>query len=336
MGIMKSIVIETKQIFLILFLMAAVITPRQILAGTGPQPVDLGLAAHFAILAGTAISSTGGGIINGDIGLSPLAGAFITGLTTAQVNGTIYAVDTTGPAGSSADPMLLSLAKNDLSNAYNDAKSRSVDQIALTDGENIGGQTLVPGLYRSATSLAITGDLILDAGGASNAVWIFQMGSTLTTADGGAGNPLSQVVLTNGALARNIIWQVGSSATLGTYSVFKGTILAQVTISMGTGSIMEGRALASTGAVTFNSQNGSLPMPEAPRFTSITTSNDTVTVVVNTTPYYLLTLEACPDLLITNWTTVASAIPTTSLWTNTEHIVMAVATQCFFRAYLTP
>jgi len=333
---MKSIVIKTKKIFLILFLVAAVITPRQMLAGSGPQPVDLGSAAHFAILAGTAISSTGGGIIDGDIGLSPLGGEFITGLTTAQVNGTIYAVDTTGPTGSRADPMLLSMAKNDLSNAYNDATSRSIDQITLTDGENIGGQNLAPGLYWSASSLAITGDLILDAGGTSNAVWIFQMGSTLTTADGGIGNPLSRVILTNGALARNIIWQVGSSATLGTYSVFRGTILAKTSISMGTGSAMEGRALASEGAVTFNSQTGSLPMPEAPKFTYISTSNDTVTVVISTTPYYLVTLEACPDLLSTNWTTVTNDTPTTSLWTNTEHIVMADVTQCFFRAYLTP
>jgi VCBS repeat-containing protein len=194
--------------------------------------------------------STGPGIINGDVGVYP---AGPQGIPLAQVNGTIY----NGDAGGIAQQ-----AQADLTTAYTDAAGRSIDRITLADGENLGGQTLAPGLYGSASSLQITGDLTLDAGGDPHAVWIFQMGSTLTTAAGAAGDPLipnSRVILAGGAQAKNIFWQVGSSATLGTYSVFKGTIMAQASVTMDTASIMDGRALARTAAVTFNGASGSLP-----------------------------------------------------------------------------
>lgn len=236
----------------------AMMLPCLTLAASGPAPVDLGSAAHFAIFAGRAISSTGGGTISGDVGLSPGTGSSITGLITNQVNGLIYAIDATGPAGSVVDPELLSTSKVDLAAAYDDAAARSVDRITVAG--NIAAQTLAPGLYWSSSSLMITGDLTLDAGGDPNAVWIFQMASTLTTA-AGAGN--SRVILTGGAQAANVFWQVGSSATLGTFSVFKGTLMAAVDITMDTSCTMEGRALAGRD-LTFNGESISLPtLPEA-------------------------------------------------------------------------
>ena len=238
-----------------LVLAVAVMAPTLTLAA-GPAPLDLRSATRFTILAGTAISSTGDGTINGNVGLSPATGAAITGLSTGQVSGTLYTVDAAGPAGAAVDPGLLTTAKVDLATAYDDAAGRSAGRITVSG--NIGGQTLIPGLYGSASSLEITGDLTLDAGGDANAVWIFQMGSTLTTAAGGAGDPHSRVILTGGAQANNVFWQVGSSATLGTYSIFKGTLLAAVSITMDTGSTPDGRALAQAGAVTFNSLSGNL------------------------------------------------------------------------------
>jgi hypothetical protein len=204
----------------------------------------------------------------------------------------------------------------------------------LTDGENIGGLTLAPGLYWSASSLYITGDLTLDAGGDPNAVWIFQMGTTLTTED---GPDASRVILTGGAQAKNIFWQVGTSATLGTYSVFQGTIMANITITMGNYSIMDGRALARTGAVTYNGSSGSLPLwPEAPIFTHISrTGTNSVTVVISATPNFLLTLQTSTNLSLTNWTTIATNTPITSPWTNTDDTATATVTQRFYRAFIT-
>jgi hypothetical protein len=217
---------------------------------TGPAPVDLGSASNFTILAGSAVTATGGGTNTGDIGLSPAAGSFITGLTTNQVHGIIYAVDGSGPAGSVVDPGLLTAAKNDLTTAYTNAAGRPVDSTVATE---LGGTTRTSGVYDSASgTFGITGILTLDAAGDPDAVFIFKMATTLTTASAGT------VALINGAQAKNIFWQVGSSATLGTYSVFKGTIMAQASITMNTGSTIDGRALARTEAVTFDSLAGGL------------------------------------------------------------------------------
>jgi hypothetical protein len=111
---------------------------------------------------------------------------------------------------------------------------------------DLSGQTLAPGLYKSTSTIAITGDLTLDGKGDPNAVFIFQVGSALTVATGG------RVVLTNGATAANVYWQVGSSATLGTYSAFKGTIMAYASITITTGAKLDGRALAENAAVTLD------------------------------------------------------------------------------------
>jgi hypothetical protein len=197
--------------------------------------VDLASADSFAVLAGTTITSTAGGTIIGDLGVWP-GTAFVPGVPPVIVDGTIHL----------GDPVAAQ-AQADLTTAFNDAAGRTLGAI-LSDGE-LGGKTLAPGLYKSAPgSFAITSvDLTLDAQGNPNAVWIFQMpSSTLTVLSG------RQVILSGGALARNIFWQVGSSATLGTNSVFKGNILAYTAITVTTGARLDGRALALNGAVTLD------------------------------------------------------------------------------------
>src|ERR1035437_8263812 len=149
----------TKQILMGLVLAVALMAAPGTLVAAGPAPVNLGSAAHFTILAGAAITTTGGGIINGDVGASPITGSAIH-LTQAQVNGTIYAVDATGPAGSVIDAALLLTAKGDLTTAYNDAAGRTPTPSGpfLNPGAgNIGGLNLVPGLYKFTRQASVTG-----------------------------------------------------------------------------------------------------------------------------------------------------------------------------------
>lgn len=234
----------------------------------GPAPIDLGSCAHFTILAGAAITQpTAGGIINGDIGLSPATGASI-GIPPSLVHGTIYAVDATGTQAPNVviDPARLTTAKGDLTIAYNDAAGRTpvpTGDFLNPNSGNIGGLNLVPGLYKFDTTALITGSDVTLTGGPDD-VWIFQIGTDLQVGSGIA------VILAGGAQARNIFWQVGTSATLDTGSAFKGTILADQSITMNTTSTLEGRALAFAGQVAFSGDGGSLPAPAAPRFTDIT------------------------------------------------------------------
>lgn len=187
-------------------------------------------ASTLAILAGTAVTNTGATTINGDLGLSP--GTSVGGFPPGILNGTLHINDA-----------IANNAKLDLTAAYNDAAGRTATDMVTLSG-NLGGLTLTPGLYKSTSSVAISsGDLTFDARGNANAVFIIQVASTLTTTSG------RQVILTGGAQAANIFWQVGSSATFGTTSVFKGTIMAMQSITFETGATLDGKALARTGTV---------------------------------------------------------------------------------------
>ncbi len=193
------------------------------------QPrVGLGTAGSFALLAGSAATNTGPSTINGNLGLTP--GGSVVGFTAATINGTTHVSNAVAGQVQAA-----------LTTAYDDAAGRTP---ALTVTGDLGGLTLTGGVYRSASALAITGSLTLDAQNNPATVFIFKAGSSLTTASG------SGVNLVNGAQPCNVFWQVGSSATLGTASTFAGTILALTSISMNDGVTVYGRALARNGAVT--------------------------------------------------------------------------------------
>jgi len=197
---------------------------------TSQATITLGGASNFAVLAGSAITSTGATNITGDMGLSPgtSVGGFPPGILvgTQQINS-----------------VLSTTAKLDLTTAYNDAAGRTSTDIVTLSG-NIGGLTLTPGLYKTTSTLAISsGDLTFDAKGNSSAVFIIQIASSLTVTSG------RKVILAGGASAANIFWQVGSSATFGTTSVFKGTILAMQSITFETGASLNGRALARTAGI---------------------------------------------------------------------------------------
>jgi len=200
------------------------------------QPrVDLGLAESFAVLAVSGITNTGpttaSGSAGADFGSSP------TGTFTGDVQ-----VTTSGTKYTAVDAAVTA-AKVDLTTAYNDAAGRTP---ATTVTADLGGQTLAAGVYNSASSLAVTGTLTLDAENDPDAVFIFQAGSTLTSASS------ARVALINGADACNVFWQVGSSATFGTDTVFVGHVLALTSITANTRATFEGQLLARNGAVTLD------------------------------------------------------------------------------------
>src|SRR5579863_5474860 len=184
----------------------------------------------FTVLAGTTVTNTGSTTVSGDVGVSP--GTAVTGFPPGLAGGAIHMAD--GAAGQ---------AQAALTAGYIDAAGRAGGTSVAGD---LVGQTLTAGVYTSSSSLAESGDLTLDAQGNPDAVFIFQIASTLTTGSG------SHIILANGAKPCNVFWQVGSSATLGTNSVFKGNILALTSITITTGVNMEGRALARNGAVTLD------------------------------------------------------------------------------------
>ena len=218
-------------------IIALIVVPVFVLAGLTPvaavAPVGLGTADNFAVLAGSTITNTGPTTITGDVGLHPAGGGSPTGFASVTLNGTLH----------DADTVALN-AKTDLVTAYNTAAGSLPVTTVATE---LGAQTLPAGVYDSASgTFEITGTLTLDAQGDPNAVFIFQMETSLTTATS------SVVRVINAGQACNVFWQVGSSATLGTSTTFIGNILALTSITLVTSTTVEGRLLARNGAVTMD------------------------------------------------------------------------------------
>lgn len=268
------------------------------LIGSGPAEaaqatVGLGTAASYAVVAGTTVTNTGASTISGNLGVSP--GTSVTGFPPGTViNGTIQSATTSAAQ-----------AQSDLTTAYNDAAGRTPVTTVTAD---LGGQTLVPGVY-SGGALGLTGTLTLDAQGNSSAVFIFQASSTLITASS------STIALIGGANACNVFWQVGSSATLGTSSVFVGSVLALTSIAADTGASVSGRLLARNGAVTLDTNTITSPTGCA------STASTTTTTAASTT-----TTTAGTTTAGTTITTVGSTGATTTTSASKGVIVPPVAT----------
>ncbi len=213
--------------FLLLGLLSTMLFASSALGATAT--VGLGSAASFSVLGGSTVTNTGPTTMFGDLGLSP--GSSVTGAP--HVLGQTH-VDDAVAIG----------AKNALTTAYNDAASRPSNGSA---GSELAGQTFLPGVRTASSSLLLSsGSVTLNAQGDPNAVFIFQIGSTLITESN------TTVLLVNGAQACNVFWQVGSSATLGTGTRFVGTIMALASITANTGATIHGRLLAREGAVTMD------------------------------------------------------------------------------------
>jgi type VI secretion system secreted protein VgrG len=226
-------------------------------ACAGPLAINLGTAASFAVLAGSTVTNTGSSVITGNLGVWP--GMSATGFPPGMIlDGNAYINDAFAME-----------AQSDALTAFNTAAGETGGQ-SLT-GQNLGGLTLTPGVYSFSSSADLTGALTLNAENTQNAVFVFQIGSTLTTAAG------SLISFINGQ-SDDVIWEVGSSATLGAGSSFEGDILALTSITLDSGAAIScGGVIALTGAVTMDSNTvsndgaacgaGSAPIPEpAPIF----------------------------------------------------------------------
>ena len=258
------------------------------ISAVGAQPVGLGTAENFAVLAGSTITNTGPTRIIGDVGLHP--GTATPGFTSVTLTGTLHVANAAAAQ-----------AKADLVTAYNDAAGRGPVTTIATE---LGGQVLKPGVYASASgTFQITGTLTLDAENNPDAVFVFKTGSTLITA------PDSRVVLINGAQPCNVFWQVGSSATLGLRTTFVGTILALTTITAETGATVQGRLLARNGAVTLDTNTITRPVC-APTTTTTVPATTTTAVPGTTTTAPPVTTTTAPP---TTTTTAPPGTTTTAL-----------------------
>jgi len=209
------------------------------------QAIDLGTAANYVILSKTAITNSGPSLVTGNLGISPAAASYITGLAlsdsgyfaaSAQVTGRIFAADMSEPT-----TINLTTAVDNMLTAYNNAAGKStIDFLELGTG-NLGGQTLTPGIYKWTNTVTIPSNVTL--AGSSSDVWIFQIAGNLTM------NSSVNIILIGGAKAENIFWQVAGHVTLGTFSHFEGVILTMSGVTLQTGASLNGRALAQTAVV---------------------------------------------------------------------------------------
>ncbi|HEA52899.1 MAG TPA: DUF3494 domain-containing protein [Marinobacter antarcticus] len=227
-------------------------------AARGPAPVTLGTAGDYVILAKTGISTTGVTNITGDIAVSPAAETAITGFsqtrdasntfsTSGIVDGKIFAANMAVPT-----PSMLTTAISDMETAYTDAAGRTNPDSTELGAGNISGLTLSPGLYKWSSDLLIASDVTLD--GSANDVWIFQIAGKLTVSNG------VSVILSGGAVAKNVFWQVAGNTTFGTTSNVSGVVLSKTLIDIQTEATLKGRALAQT-AVTLDANMITQPAP---------------------------------------------------------------------------
>lgn len=268
-------------------------------ATTIDGPIDLGGATTFGVLGSSAVTNTGPTVISGDVGVSP--GTSVTGFTgppAGSFTGTLHQTDAFAATG-----------QTDLTTAINTAAGLTPTTSGL--GE-LGGLSLSPGVY-SGGALSLTGNLTL--AGTASSIWVFQAASTLITASA------SSITMTGGATSCNVFWEVGSSATLGSSSVFIGTVMAHESITATTGATVAGRLLASNGAVTLDNNTVSIPtgcappgttsVTDSPAFTSSTPPSATegtpysftVTATGNPSPGFAVTAGSLPAGLNLNGTT---------------------------------
>jgi hypothetical protein len=210
-------------------------------AAPGPAPVFLGAAGNFVILTKTGITDVPTSAVTGNIGTSPITGAADL-LTCTEVTGDVYSDDAAGPSPCSVmAPSTLTTAVLDMQQAYTDAAGRVTPDFTELGNGNIGGKTLIPGLYKWGTGVSIPTDVTLSGG--PNDVWIFQIAGNLNVSNAVV------VHLSGGAQAKNIFWQVAGLASFGTTSHVEGIILSKTMIAMQTGASINGRLYAQT-AVT--------------------------------------------------------------------------------------
>jgi hypothetical protein len=219
--------------------------------------ISLGTAAQFAVLAGTAVTNVPTSSITGGVGLSPAAGTSYTGLTGAEVQGTIYSVNAAGPSGYVTNPALLTSAKNSLTAAFTTAAGLTPTSSFGAGDNQLGGKTLTAGVYAfghaASANLTAAQPLTLNGHGNPNAKFVFQASSNLVTSSD------SVVKLINGAQACNVYWVVQSSATLGSASSFVGTIMALTSATLASTASVQGRVLARNGDVTLDSNTITVP-----------------------------------------------------------------------------
>jgi hypothetical protein len=260
--------------------------------------ISLGTAQSFGVLGGSTVTNTGATTVNGNVGVSP--GTAVTGFPPGVIiGGAIHNNDAVAVQ-----------AQNDLTIAYNDIASTPCT-VDLT-GQNLGGLTLTPGVYCFSSSAQITGALTLNALGNPNALFLFKIGSTLTTASGA-----SVTVINGGSSCNRVFWQVGSSATIGTGTSFAGDILALTSITLTTGANTSGRVLARNGAVTLDTNNVNtcgvlvcpvitVNPPALPNGTVGTAYNQVISASGGTAPYtFTVSSGALPTGLILDPTTGA-------------------------------
>lgn len=261
---MKKINKNLTMTALVVFFVLGFVGPVAAFAA-GPAPVDLLTAGNFVILSKTGVTNTGShtSAIIGNMGSSPITAAAMNGVFCSEINGLIYGVDaaytgsgaTTCFAGNpgvpavvppDANKTLVDNAVLDMGTAYTDAAGRTLPDGTELYAGNLGGQTFAPGLYKWSTNVTIPTNVTLSGG--PNDVWIFQIAGDLSIASGGSVPAGVKVVLTGGARASNVFWQVGglTGATLGTYSTFNGNILSAKQVIIQTGAVLNGRALAQT------------------------------------------------------------------------------------------